>query len=206
MFFAHPQTFSPNLTLTKPVDPMYISASNVMFYDKDGFELTPLEIEYYKTNNIPLSSCLYNLACHKPWIEQRDYSSGIILDHSMIVERYSFQGEALEQLETYAHAVPQLWKLIQTRQKWGFDFSVDYIKDGEATDVFHLEVDSYDYDHILRMHERTTNVILAIDWEDGAKTIRRYKDEWQHLEGHAQSNWKARFFGFPAAEEICKAF
>lgn len=206
MFIAHDHTFKRDLVLTQPVKTHYFTPENVRFYDKDGFELTPLEIEHYKENSVPLTSYLYNLACHKPWIEQVNDTSGIILDHSMILERYSFGGDAKWQLEYLSDLIPQLHKLIQTKHKWGIDFSVDYIKDGEVTDVFHLEVDSYNYDHIVELHGKATERILSIDWESGAKAIRNRKDEWQHLEGHAQSDWKAQFFGFPASEEICKVF
>jgi hypothetical protein len=206
MFFFFEQNFDKELLLTKPVPEHWVVPERAWFYDKDGFELTPLEQVYYTANGVELTNYLYNNACHKPWVEQDNESSGIVLDHSMTLQRYAFTEEAREQLLQKVKRYPILRKLLQTRPKWGLDFSVDYIDDEEVVDVFHFEFDSYSYDRIVEMHEWATKKIKEIDWVSGAQSIKARKDEWRDLDGHSQSNWKARFFGFETSEEICKAF
>lgn len=206
MFTVHNSTFEPTLVCSVPVSDDKFTLDCAQFYDKDGFELTPLEQALYEAAGVALTSYLYNLAAHKAWLELVDNRAGLFLDHSMILERYRFDGPVREQLKNKAVANPQLLKLLTTKSKWGIDFSLDYIADDEVTDVFHIEIDSYDLDQILAAKANAEQVILNIDWVDGAKRIRKLKDSWAHLEGHAQSNWKARYFGFTAAEDIRKAF
>jgi hypothetical protein len=206
MFTVVPSSFDQTLECTTPVHPNLITNEAMRYFDKDGFELTPLEIELYRANGVYLSDCLYNIACQKPWILQTDTSTGVTLDHSMLLQRYQVAGDARKQIETARSSIPSMVKLLATRQKWGIDFSVDYIDDTEVMDLFHVEIDSYNLEEINDIRERVASIITAIDWVDGARSVRAKKDQWQHLEGHAQSNWKARFFGFNAAEEIRKAF
>lgn len=206
MFKVHPVTFATDLTLQSPVYWRDITADDARFFDKDGFELTPLEQRYYKANGVPLTNCLHHLACHKPWIEQTDFTSGVILDHSMILERYAFGGNARAQLEKHANEIPVLWKLIHTKAKWGLDFSVDYIKDGQVLDLFHIEIDSSDWNEIMDLHSSTSHAILHEDWEQMAKDVLSKKYIWEHMDGQEQSNWKANYFGFAKSEYIQKVF
>lgn len=206
MFYVVPTSFNPLPYLTIPITQVDLDCAGIQFYDKDGFELTPLEIAYYKSNHIPMNDYLYNMCCQQPWILPTiKFGEGLSLDHSMILERYGFAGQAILQLNEARKLRPAILKILSTRRKWGIDFSLDYIMDDEVTDVFHIEIDSYSYDEILDVKACAEQVILNTDWVDGAKAIRRTKSEWAHLEGHEQSNWKAKFFGFRAAEHICKA-
>lgn len=190
--------FNRNLICTTSVVPSVITVENVAYYDKDGFELTPLEIAYYQTNGIQLNTLLYNHAAQRQWVFG-ETQPGVIVDHSLLLERYAFGGDARDQLMMLRHDIPELLKLIATKSKWGFDFSVDYIADDEVTDLFHIEVDSQDVDQIEEQRTAVAKVIVSTDWADAAKTLRTRKSEWQHLDGNTQSDYKARFFGFKRA-------
>jgi hypothetical protein len=122
----------------------------------------------------------------------------------MLLERYQFAGDAAAQLERLARANPELWKLLRTRCKWGIDFSVDYITDNCVTDVFHVEFDSQSLEQLLPIKSIVEQIVLSTDWVDAGERIRANRCQWEHLEGKEQQNWKAKYFGFNAAEILCK--
>lgn len=207
MFTIVPSTFNSTLHLSKPIHPKTIADRNlVRFFDKDGFELTPLEREYYRANGIKLTYFLENLAAHKPWIKLTQQHPTVFLDHSMLLERYQFEGDAAKQLEIASTNHVELWKLLSVRRKWGIDFSVDYITYGCVTDVFHVEFDSQNLDQLYEVKEVVEKIVLNTDWVDAGEQIRSKHEQWRHYEGKEQQNWKARYFGFDTAEILCKTF
>lgn len=205
MFIIAPSAFDPVLHLTQPVDRGLIDNQDaIKYFDKDGFELTPLEQHYYRANGVALTNYLWNTAAQKQWIELEAPHSSVFLDHSMLLERYQFEQDAKEQLINQAHVLPELWKLITTRRKWGIDFSVDYIADKCVTDVFHIEYDSHNLEQLQAVKAVVEDIAMRTDWVDAGKSLRRLESMWRSLEGKEQQNWKARYFGFDAAEVLCK--
>jgi hypothetical protein len=205
VFTIEPSSFSPILSCTDSIDSDHITSNSIIYYDKDGFELTTLEVEYYRKNKIYLSNCLNNTACQKPWMLLTNNDSRLSIDHSMLLERYSYAGDALDQLIQHSSRILGLHRLIATKFKWGIDFSLDYIANDEVTDVIHIEIDSQHLDKMLEVKHKTETILLNTDWVNGAKTLRQLKHKWIDLEGHAQSDWKARYFGFPYAENVRKS-
>lgn len=205
MFIVRSSTFDPALQISKPINVELVrDRASILYFDKDGFELTPLEQQYYRSSGIPLTNYLWNLAAQKPWIELEVTHPSVFLDHSMLLERYEFVGDVIDQLMEEALESPELWKLIATRRKWGIDFSVDYIADRFVTDVFHVEFDSQNLDQLLEIKDTVERIVVSTDWVDAGKMIRKCHETWRHLEGKEQQNWKARYFGFDAAEVLCK--
>lgn len=183
------------------------TVKNLQYYDKDGFELTKLEKAIYAINGVEMNDYLHNLCSQLPWIEQiSGEDQGLYLDHSMILHRFEFGGEAREWLMRHQASIPQMTKLIKTQPKWGIDFSLDSIVDGDVIEVFHIERDSYSLDQIMEVRENATKLIQDTDWVFIAQQFRRRRNEWQYLEGKAQQDWKAARFGISQAEMICKTF
>ena len=84
------------------------------------------------------------------------------------------------------------------RPKWGLDFSMDYVdREGNAFEILHWEWDSFDYEEICAVKERIEPLLLSIDWQQAAKDLIKYKDNWHRLDFFAQSDWKCDFFGIP---------
>ena len=177
------------------------------YYDKDGFELNKAELKFYEANGFPIVDCLDHLCWQEPWFELEDKNKKLILDHSMFLCRASYGGQALEQLEKFKKSVPTADLIMRTRQKWGFDFALDAVSDdGTVYEVLHIEYDNYDYvtfsDQLLLIDYK----IRHTDWYDCAEQIWQKRDEWQHLSGFAQNDWKSWFlFGWRKAEYTEKA-
>ena len=176
--------------------------SDFKYYDKDGFELNKAEQKFYQANGFPIIDCLNHLCWQEPWFKLEGNNKKLILDHSMFLCRASYGERALEQLEKSKKAVPTADLIMRTRQKWGFDFCLDAIADdGTVYEVLHIEYDNYDFltfrDQMLLFDVKVRHT----DWYDCAEQIWQKRDEWQHLSGFAQNDWKSWFLlGWRKAE------
>ena len=176
------------------------------FFDKDGYELTIAERMFYIANSFPLSNCLNHTCWQEDWLSV-EKNDKIFFDHCTLLHRASFDGEALQQLESIKQYIPQSTFLINCKAKWGFDFALDGIDSkGDCFEVLHIEYDSRDYDLFCLQLDLTERQIYNIDWIDAANRIEQHKDKWQHLKGFEQNHWKAEFLlNWSRAETLEKA-
>lgn len=184
-------------------EPIYnIIPEDFKFYDKDGFELNQAEQKYYQMMHRPVHHNILNHTCwQEPWFELEN-KSNLILDHSMILHRSSYEGNAAYQLKKIKSDIPEAEWLLKTPQKWGYDFALDAVApNGEVYEVLHVEFDSLDYDHFNTHMIMFDYTVRHTDWHDAAKRILENKDSWQNLKGFEQNHWKANFLlGWKKAE------
>lgn len=170
----------------------------VSLFDQNGYDLTELEKLYSEVNGKDTTDHRNHThhALKYPWFTQESKTSGAVLNHSLIFERKGYTGPALDQLTEWAAANPLINKVSKMRPKWGLDFSMDYAdSDGNVFEVLHWEYDGFDYDEIEERKQRHELKFLRTDWDDAAKRILSYKDQWHHLDFFAQSDWKCNYFG-----------
>lgn len=172
----------------------------VKLFDQNGYDLSPVEIEYAKYNDTPVT--LHRNPKHysiqDSWFTQAPKLEGYVLNHSMIIERKGYSGEALEQLKTLAKRNPLLYKVIKITPKWGCDFSLDFVdKNGECFEILHHEYDSFDYLEVHKVKYQMEKLIESLNFDVVSKNLIARKDEWMNLEFFAQSDWKCQYFGIP---------
>lgn len=202
-------TYNHSPYLTKPLsNTKSITQRLVKYFDKDGYELTPLEQMYHAVNGVILNEKhLYHTADHVTWFIDTSLSDrGVVLDHSMLTTRWAYADEAKEQLLQQAQTNPLLYKLLSIKPKWGFDLSLDYVYDGGCMELFHVEYDFDNYDQACEMLEKATIKIQNTDWDFGAKQIFQRMTEWEGLCSDDQSDWKANFFGWARAFDNLKVY
>lgn len=184
--------------------PIYdIKVDNFRYYDKDGFELNLAEQEYYRMMNHPINHRILNHTCwQEPWFELEKKDKGLILDHSMILQRCNYTEHAAYQLSKITKDIPEAELLLKTKQKWGYDFALDAVApDGEVYEVLHVEYDHPDYETFSKHMISFDFIVRHTDWHDAAKKILDHKDEWKNLKGFEQNHWKANFLiGWKKAE------
>lgn len=178
----------------------------ILFFDKDGYELTDLEMLLYDYNGFNLESVLNKKLLCKPWIYV-DGISNIDIDHSMILMRCDFQDECRTLLENNVRMNKRLKFLLQCRQKWGVDIDINYIGevDDKIFEVIHLEYDTYFYNEALDFKCKLEEFFLSCDIEDIAMTIKSKESEWSVLHGYHQNAWKANFLGLEYSEDTRKS-
>ena len=188
---------NPYWTVPLEVDAFVPSPTMLDIFEQNGYEMTELEQLYAKANNVKLQKHYPQQHCiKKSWMTMPVVAEGAHLNHSLLFERKGFNGEALEQLKSWANTNTLLYKLIKLRPKWGFDLSVDYTdKDGNALEVLHYEYDGFDFNEIEEKRKAYEPIFLSIDWNDAAKKLIARKNEWSHLGFFDQSDWKCKFFG-----------
>lgn len=185
-----------------PVDDLV--AEDFYYYDKDGFELNIAEQKFYQQNNLPLNSCLNHYCCQQPWFKIN--SDKLILDHSLILHRARYIGQAYDQLAKLKSQWPLAEFLLQTKQKWGLDFALDAVIDETVFEVIHVEYDSYNYDFFSNKLIAFEQLIKHTDLIDAAERVWSQRDQWQHLKGFEQNHWKANYLiGWQRAEYTEKA-
>lgn len=196
--------FKSNPSCTKGIDNSHFTDRAVSCFDNDGFELSLLEQQYYKENTFPLFDFLNHTCFQVKWFTLDD--KHFILDHSLILERKDFQGEAREEIIKHSKLFPQLLKYLKLKPKWGIDFSLEYFKDNEYIEVLHIEYDYYDYDEAVKAKDEFQTKLLSTDWNDFLLTLSKKKEEWVNLKGFQQNDYKARLWGLPKAEDTLKSF
>jgi hypothetical protein len=172
---------------------------DLALFDQNGYDLTVLEQHFALSNATKTHKHRsHRTALKQPWFTQEHKVEGAVLNHSLLFERKAYSGAALEQLQYWAKDLPLIHKIIAMRPKWGLDFSMDYTdREGNAFELLHWEYDGFDYDEISAVKAMIEPKILAINWEQAAKDLIKYKDKWHHLDFFAQSEWKCNYFEIP---------
>lgn len=175
------------------------------YFDLDGFQLNPLEREYYVANDVPITETLGVWAAQYPWIILKSQPN-FIMDHSFVVTRCGYNGQAREQILKHSANYPQLRKMLMLKSKWGLDFALEYYNDQEYIELLHFEVDYGSYREAQDRKHQLEQRLLNTDWHDFAQQLLVLKDSWIGLEGMARNDWKARYWGLDQAEHTLKAF
>jgi len=170
----------------------------VELFDQNGYDLTRLEQMYavanarYTTKHRDRE----HITLRQTWFQDRQPEDGAHINHAVMFERKGFDGEALEQLQSWAKAEPHLYKLVNMKPKWGLDFSIDYCdREGNVFELLHWEYDGFKFDEIAEKKSVMEDLLKKQDWSDRAKVMLERKNEWHHLDFFAQSDWKTKFFG-----------
>ncbi len=200
MFRRHQVTLMSNPSCSKSVDDL--DSSDFRYYDKDGFELNRAEQKFYSAMQYPVDIPILNHHCwQEPWFELERDDLGLILDHSIFLCRANYEGEAESQLKDLKSLVPTADYLLRTRRKWGFDFALDAVRNGEVYEVLHVEYDNYEYDDFKNRMIMFEYTVRHTDWCDAADRVWAMKDQWQSLTGFDQNHWKAEYLlGWKKAE------
>ncbi len=173
------------------------SANATRYFDQNGYDLCPLE-QLFAQFNSDVDLTKYRdvrVSIHKPWFSQEDKLSGYVLNHSMLLERKGYGGQALAQLKDWVRVNPLLYRLINYKTKWGLDFSLDYVDPfGECMEVFHYEYDDFDFNNINKVKTQLENKITTCNFDEIVPDLIRRKPEWFNLEFFNQSAWKTNYF------------
>jgi hypothetical protein len=202
MFTVLSNSFIRYLEIKNPIDESFFTEENIRYFDNDGFQLSILEQEYYKNNNIALTDTLNRMGDRPQWMDCSH--EHFCLDHSMTPQRWCYTGAAKEQLRKHLSTFPSLLKYINLRPKWGLDFALEYYNGEQALEVLHIELDFRNYYIAIATKAFLENKINNTNWDDFKNSLLRRKSEWDHLEGMDQNDWKARFWGLDKAEATQK--
>ena len=167
-------------------------------FDQNGYDLCKLEQLFAMANGVELLDHRddRHVVIRKDWFTDDKPETGAHINHAVMFERKGYKGDALKQLETWAHGNNHIYKVIQMKPKWGLDFSIDYVdKDKNVFEVLHWEWDSFSYEEIQAKKDNMDKFLVSIDWQESALEILNRKDEWHHLGFFEQSEWKTNFFG-----------
>lgn len=194
---------SPVIT-TRIADSLF-TEKNIQYFDNDGFKPNLLEKEYYAAQGIRLEDCLGFHGARYTWCTISDMPN-FILDHSMILTRCSYGGDALAQLKHHSKQFPYLKKYLLAKPKWGLDFALEYFDENTYIEVLHIEQDYNTYEKAQQAKAEFEYRILSTDWISFTRNIVNKRIEWEKLQGMARNDWKAREWGLKKAETTLKAF
>lgn len=181
---------------------------SLQFFDKDGYELTPLEQYWYMNQGVDISEKhLHHTAHHKWWFKDAENAvQGAVLDHCLINTRWCYSGDARLQLLRLKEQRPLLNKLLYIKPKYGIDISIDFVSQHSCFELFHIEVDRNSFQEICDVKKRAEDLILNTDWDNKAIEVFDRKLEWSELPSDDQSDWKAKFFGWDRAFDNRKVY
>ena len=179
----------------KPCSEDVLSDDPTLDFDPNGFGLTELEIELIKANDGKFYRPDY-LTQKIDWLAQPLTKSGIVLNHSFILYRRAYDGNAADFLWKLAQKDPRIHRVLQQRPRFGLDICVEYIQpDGTIFEVLHWEYDSINPEEIEYFRNLYQDKFLNTDWEHAAQQLLNKKSEWHHLPWFPQSKYKCDYFG-----------
>ena len=190
--------------ITTRIDDVLFTEENIRYFDNDGFKPNLLEKAYYQAQGIKLADCLGFLGARYQWATI-DHP-GYILDHSMVLTRCCYAGQALEQLTEHSKEFPYLRKYLTAKPKWGLDFALEYFDENTYIEVLHIEQDYNTYEKAQQAKAEFEHRILSTDWISFTQNIINKRIEWGKLQGMARNDWKAKTWGLAKAETTLKAF
>jgi len=197
-----------DLTLSKPLeDESILLTADIENVDRVGFDLTTLEQEYYKANNLALSEkVIHSKDSNKQswntifqnWFLTREIQEHIYIDHCGIYGTYPFYGQAKQQIKKYIPERPELAKLLNLRGKVGYDICIDYINGEEVVELLHIEHDYglEEYDTYLENKYRLEAKLINTNWE---RIYEKVKKGSLLTNSVQQNNFKSNLFGFEDA-------
>lgn len=220
-----PKLFVPNTLqvpeapfLTQPIEnEELLLTCQLTQFDREGYELLPIEQEYYRANDVVLHT--EKVLAHESgdadewkafvqkWFEPGPAESFLYkLDHSFCVVRYAFSGDARAQIHRYVEKRPELNKLLNIRPKWGADFCVDYVSTDDTFELVHWEWDFLSMHELAEHVENMEKVVEKTRWSDIVDVVKKYRSSYFELDSEAEGNFKAALFGLPKAFRLYKTF
>jgi len=192
---THSEISTWNLPLTLNNIP---DLTTIKFFDQSGYALCDLELQYAATNNAYINSNREKQGMYMPWIQLDNKTTGAHINHSWLLERKGYSGEALEQLNDWSVTCPLFYKISKLVPKWGIDISFDYVDTkGNVMELFHYEWDSHILNEVLNTKEKIEKIIFNTDWDDFAQMKLNRKSEWNGLDFIAQSKWTTEVLNLP---------
>lgn len=175
--------------------------------DRVGFDLTTLEQEYYKVNNLELTTKVLLSKDSKKdswdtifqkWFFTSKLADNIYIDHSGLYGVYPFVGKAADQLRKFIPKRPELAKLLNLRGKVGYDICVDYINGETVIELLHLEHDYglEDYTDFLINKASIQVEVVQLNWESYLEKLQAKVEDVTNPRNH---DLKSNFFGFSKA-------
>ena len=76
------------------------SIETIKFFDQSGYALCDLELQYAQANNAYINSNREKQGMYMPWIELDNKVTGAHVNHSWLLERKGYSGEALKTINS----------------------------------------------------------------------------------------------------------
>lgn len=195
--------FPKNALITQHI-PDKILDGSIRYFDRDGYELTEVEMAIHEFFSIEIGDCLNHHSVCQNWIEFDEFP--IMLDHSFISARYGYDEEAKEAIKKKAEKDPRFLKMLSLRPKFGIDISLDFVYEGRITELVHIEADFTNIAEAIDAKEQAEEILSKVDFMKKAEELISLRSEWESLQSDDQSDYKARHFGFNRAFDNIKAY
>ena len=195
--------------LSKPLEDLTIYQKTKIpeFFDRFGYELTYIESELHKQNNISghvlvPGSPTDAAACIQDWIVQVQKHPNLFLDHAHVNVRYAYEGDAKIQIQEEAKKNPRLNKLLNIRPKFMVDFCLDWIEEDKVVELIHIEHDFDDFD-LYKTHLAAMEAFIqAQDWEKAYHDLKDFFKNSYTYDEYAQGRKKAEYYGLDKLEYL----
>lgn len=172
------------------------SPSSVVGFDKHGYAMTKLEIDYAFINGrsgAKMAGCNYH-DLRQEWMIQDQKTQGSILSHSFLLERKGYDRSAKAQLERWSKTNPVFNKLLGIKPRWGFSFSIDWIgSDGFVFEILNYEINGTNLDQVIDRKLSCEESFAHMDWDDAASRLMKKMEQWVDLDQVSQTHWKCDY-------------
>lgn len=196
----------PRPRISEPLDnPNTLLEADLSDFDYTGFNLIPLEEEYYLRNDIELVSdddtySIPNFNNHyplkQPWLTLESAHPNVFVNQSFILTRYGFAGRARYEMEKYKRWKPELVRLLFLEPKWAATIRLDWLDERGCFELLNLYKEYTDLEFMqyeLNFIEQLFNEYP--EWEQNLRILADKHEEWESLTFAEQNIYKKEYFG-----------
>lgn len=173
-------------------------------FNRTGFDISELEKEYYKKNEvelIPSDTTFTEINFHNHWPLKQPWFTlskhpNIFVNKANLYTRYGFSGRARYELEKILFHKPEVARILSISPYWALEIQIDWIAGAESYELLNVfkvydEVELFKFDKLI-----VEDVLNAIkDWELECRLLYSRREEWQSLDFEEQNIYKRSYFG-----------
>lgn len=184
--------------------PQKLYDADLVGFDYTGFNLVPLELEYYNRNEIELypSEDTYiglNINNHwplkQPWLVVAEKNSNLFINDSNLYTRYGYTGRARYELEKYSKWNMQLRKLLEVKPKWAITMNIEWIDERGCFELLNYYREFTNTDYMQYTMQLIKDMLAQFDWYRDCKILADLHTEWKLLNFEDQDTYKRSYFG-----------
>ena len=184
--------------------PQLLLEADTNGFDYTGFNLVPLEIEYYKRNEIELISSKdtytgLNINNHwplkQPWLVVETKNPNLFVNNSYMYTRYGYTGRARYEIEKYLKWNSQLARLLQVKPKWALSMEIEWIDERGCFNLLNFYKEYQNTDYMKYDIQLIKYMLAPFNWERDCKMLADLHTEWKNLNFSDQDTYKRSYFG-----------
>ena len=205
MLKFQPVRITPRPWMSDPLEyPQKLYEAVLTDFDYEGFNLVPLEVDYYIKNEIELypsenTYSGFNINNHwpvkQPWLVVAEKNDNLFVNSSYLYTRYGYTSRARYEIEKYSKWNNELRRLLQIKPKWAITMNIEWIDDRGCFELLNYYREFTNIEYMQYTMQLIKDMLAKFDWYRYCRILADQHTEWKLLNFEDQDNYKRSYFG-----------